>query len=134
MERNYTLPIQRMIWETKYNGILKSQYSLERTVWIWEESILESLFSNGLNTCVMVEREVSLKTHVLWIFSWSDDMLFKLFILQFCLQSSEAVKIITRCWDLISPFNFPFTEFKITIELLRQKVVFVLFFFPQQFG
>lgn len=30
MERNNTLPVQRMIRETKYNDILKSQYSLQR--------------------------------------------------------------------------------------------------------
>lgn len=67
MERNDTLTIQR-IRETEYD-ILKSQFSLKRTVWVWEESILGRLCSNGLDTFDgMAEREV--RTQILWMFSW----------------------------------------------------------------
>lgn len=134
MERNYTLPIQRMIRETKYNGILKSQYSLERTVWIWEESILESLFSNGLNTCVMVEREVSLKTHVLWIFSW-------VWWYAFLIVHIAVLLTIIWCYEnhhKVLRLNFsiqlPFHRVQNNDRVAKTESSLCFVFFPQQFG
>lgn len=111
VERNNTLTIQRIIRETKYNDIFKSQYSLKRRVWVWAESVLGRLFSNGLHTFGgMAEREASLRTQILWMFSWVWGYVFKI---------AHIVVLLTVIWSFENHHEVLRTDFFIQLPFHR---------------